>query len=443
MTRRLLALGVVLAVVWPVASGSAEPSASPAEPAAAGTLSVSSNPEVAAVYVDGRFVGQTPVNVPGLPAGDRRVRLVKDGFLENSRVVRVETSKPKSLAVRLTARAQNSAAPSTGLHIVVIAGEGAVNILMRNTAVAPIVEVQDRNNLPVAGATVTFTIGGGNTAAFAGGAQTLSVTTSAAGRAVTTALNPIAAGRVQIRVQAAFNGQTADTTISQVNVLTAAAAATAGAAAAGAAAGGAAGAGAAGGAATAAGTAAGASAGLSGAAIGGIVAGAAAGGTLVAVKAANSGGGSDAKTGTTFTGPFTAQLVVRTTDVSNGGKNISICDSTRSMTGTMTILLIQQSDGTVTGMGNLAGTAAETNVTASPTCQASFGTVPISHSAPVTGTPASFTFGDQSTSTSSSPAVTTVTSTFTFAGSLSNSVIAGTATFSEVSTGHELPPSTA
>ena len=40
------------------------------------------------------------------------------------------------------------------LRIVVIAGEGSVNIVQQKTAVAPIVEVRDRNDLPVAGATV-------------------------------------------------------------------------------------------------------------------------------------------------------------------------------------------------------------------------------------------------------------------------------------------------
>jgi hypothetical protein len=40
------------------------------------------------------------------------------------------------------------------LRIGVVAGEGAVNIIQQKTAVAPIVAVRDRNNLPVSGATV-------------------------------------------------------------------------------------------------------------------------------------------------------------------------------------------------------------------------------------------------------------------------------------------------
>ncbi len=53
-------------------------------------------------------------------------------------------------------------APS--LKIVVLEGEGAVNIIQQKTAVRPLVEVRDRNNLPVAGASVTFSIGGGGQA---------------------------------------------------------------------------------------------------------------------------------------------------------------------------------------------------------------------------------------------------------------------------------------
>ena len=119
-----------------------------------------------------------------------------------------------------------SGQPAPALRIVVIQGEDAVNIIQQKTAVAPVVEIRDRNNLPVAGATVTFTIGG-NTAAFAGGLQTITVATNAAGQAAAVAINPIASGAVQIQVAAAFQGQAAAATIVQTNVLTAAQAATA------------------------------------------------------------------------------------------------------------------------------------------------------------------------------------------------------------------------
>jgi hypothetical protein len=107
------------------------------------------------------------------------------------------------------------------LKIVVIEGEGAVNIIQQKTAVAPVIEVRDRNNLPVPGAVVTFTISGGKQAAFAGGSQTLTVTTNAAGRAAASAVSPLNSGAVQIQVQATFQGQTAAATIAQTNVVAA------------------------------------------------------------------------------------------------------------------------------------------------------------------------------------------------------------------------------
>ncbi|MEX2270277.1 MAG: hypothetical protein WD690_02310, partial [Vicinamibacterales bacterium] len=59
-------------------------------------------------------------------------------------------------------------APPGALRIVVIEGEDAVNVIQQKTAVAPVVEVRDQNGLPVPGAVVRFTIGGGN-ASFTGG----------------------------------------------------------------------------------------------------------------------------------------------------------------------------------------------------------------------------------------------------------------------------------
>ena len=108
----------------------------------------------------------------------------------------------------------------------VIAGEGAVNIIQQKTAVAPIIEVRDRNNLPVAGATVTFSVGGSG-ASFGTG-STLTVVTNAAGQATAAGLTPTAAGAVQINVTAAMQGQMASAAITQTNFATAQAAAAAG-----------------------------------------------------------------------------------------------------------------------------------------------------------------------------------------------------------------------
>src|SRR5262245_29449142 len=85
--------------------------------------------------------------------------------------------------------------PAPSLKILVLEGEGGVNIIQQKTAVRALVEVRDRNNVPVSGAAVTFTIGGGGkSAAFAGGAPTLTATTNAAGQAAASGLTPITSG---------------------------------------------------------------------------------------------------------------------------------------------------------------------------------------------------------------------------------------------------------
>ena len=122
------------------------------------------------------------------------------------------------LAMSLAAAPQ--AAQNAALKIVVIEGEAGVNIIQQKTAVKPVIEVRDRNNLPIPGVLVTFSIEGGKAATF-GGASTLTVATNAAGQAAVSSLTPATAGAFHIQVSAAFQGQLATTTIAQTNVMTA------------------------------------------------------------------------------------------------------------------------------------------------------------------------------------------------------------------------------
>jgi hypothetical protein len=172
---------------------------------------------------------------------------------------------PTLLALALVLFSQSPTA-NQGLKIVVLEGEDAVNVVQQKTAVRPLIEVRDRNNLPVADVTVTFAIQG-NAATFAGGVQTFSVVTNAAGQAAAAAVNPVASGAVQIQVQAALQGQTALATITQTNVMTAAQAAAASGGASGSATGSGAGSG-----------------GISGPVIGGVAGAAAAAGAYLALS---------------------------------------------------------------------------------------------------------------------------------------------------------------
>jgi hypothetical protein len=167
------------------------------------------------------------------------------------------------------------------LMIKVLEGEDGVNIIKTKSAVKPVVQVTDRNNLPVAGASVVFLLpSSGPSAAFANGARTLTVVTNQAGRAAVTSMNPAGGvGPFQINVTASFQGEVATASIAQTNFATVAAA-------------------------TAAGVSVGAGTGLSTLGIVGIVAGAAAAATGIAVA---KGGGKPSGTigvgGTPTLGP--------------------------------------------------------------------------------------------------------------------------------------------
>jgi PKD domain-containing protein/PEGA domain-containing protein len=93
------ALSALLAVGSPgVAVGAGRAEAVPAFVA----LSVASDPAGATVYVDGERQGATPVELKGLAPGDHRVTVVKDGFLDNSRVMSLRTGQSHDLEVKLT-----------------------------------------------------------------------------------------------------------------------------------------------------------------------------------------------------------------------------------------------------------------------------------------------------------------------------------------------------
>jgi hypothetical protein len=79
--------------------------------APASGLSVTTNPAGAAVYVDGQFAGRTPISVGSITAGDHRVRVVKDGYLENARLVTLPAGRVHAVAVTLTPATGGESAP--------------------------------------------------------------------------------------------------------------------------------------------------------------------------------------------------------------------------------------------------------------------------------------------------------------------------------------------
>jgi hypothetical protein len=284
------------------------------------------------------------------------------------------------------------------LRIVVLSGEDSVNIIQQKTAVAPLVEVRDRNNNPVSGAVVTFAVQGGKSAAFQGGATTMTIATNAAGQAAATGLTPLTAGAVNISVEAAFQGQVVTSAISQINVMTAAEAA--------AAAGGATGAGS--GTGSTAGSAAGGGGGLSGTTIG-IIGGVAAAGVVAGTQVLGGGGG------VTYTGTFSLPVTL----------TFGTCMRQQAYTGTLEVDIgTQDSGGPVTGTASITGAREEFVATTCP------GQLPSGSnwgmpSATVSGTEAALTFQGQD-AVPANDGSGTIARTYKFSGAVSGSSITGT-----------------
>ncbi len=305
----------------------------------------------------------------------------------------------------------DQAAPSP-LKIVVIEGEAGVNIIQQKTAVKPLIEVRDRNNQPVAGVIVTFSVEGGKAASFAG-ASTMTVATNAAGQAAVTSLTPNVAGAFQIQVSAAFQGQVATATIAQTNVVTAAQAAAASAATGSGATGSAGGGGGAGGA--TGGAAGGAGGGLSATTI--AVAGAAvAGGAVAAVEVAQKGGGGE----TIFKGNFSG--TVSGVMVSRGG--LDTCTFSYAVSADARLKFDEFTDSKVNGKFDYSGSQSLTSSTCNPAPQ-----IPtfIGEANPLTGSPSSFS----GKTTVQAPTNGNITGSgdYTFQGSANGNAASGTFTW--------------
>ena len=111
--------------------------------------------------------------------------------------------------------------PAPQLHIVIVEGEGAINNIKQRVNREPIVQVEDENRKPIAGAAVVFLLPGeGPSGTFANGTKTLTTVTDSQGRAVASGIRPNGqTGPLQIRVTASFSGQAATAVISQTNAV--------------------------------------------------------------------------------------------------------------------------------------------------------------------------------------------------------------------------------
>jgi hypothetical protein len=100
-----------------------------------------------------------------------------------------------------------------------VEGQGAINNVNRGTAFEPVIEVLNRRGLPVAGASVTFTlpaVGPGGT--FPDGGKSLVTRTDENGRATARGLRPNrSSGQFEIRVTASREGESTTAILTQTN----------------------------------------------------------------------------------------------------------------------------------------------------------------------------------------------------------------------------------
>lgn len=121
--------------------------------------------------------------------------------------------------------AQQAEAPHQ-LNLVIVESEGAINNIRQRTSREAIVQVEDENHKPVAGAAVTFLLPTSGPGGAFNGSKTLTVMSDSQGRAVARGFQPNkAVGKFQIKVTASYQNATGTAVINQSNVLPAAAAA--------------------------------------------------------------------------------------------------------------------------------------------------------------------------------------------------------------------------
>ena len=88
----------------PPAPAAVNPPAAPPRAAiktGTGLLSVESHQAGAKVFIDGRFVGTTPLRLPDVPAGEHALHLDHDGYIRWSSSIRIVSSAPSRVTASL------------------------------------------------------------------------------------------------------------------------------------------------------------------------------------------------------------------------------------------------------------------------------------------------------------------------------------------------------
>jgi hypothetical protein len=129
---------------------------------------------------------------------------------------------PELFAQAASVVAAAQAGAPQALHIVILDGENALNNIRQRSAREPIVQIEDENHKPVAGAVVLFAIhsGAGGAGGSFAGASTVSAVTGLDGQAVAKGLKPNGVqGQFTITVQATVGTVATSAVITQTNII--------------------------------------------------------------------------------------------------------------------------------------------------------------------------------------------------------------------------------
>ncbi|HLJ18243.1 MAG TPA: hypothetical protein VKV15_27375 [Bryobacteraceae bacterium] len=127
--------------------------------------------------------------------------------------------------IPLRAQQGGTVAPVSKLQIVIIEGDGAVNNIKLRTGREVIVQVEDENHRPVAGAALSaFLPDNGASGTFTGGGQTFYGTSAGNGQVKFSFRPNKVQGKFQIRLNASFQGQSVTGAVAETNIVSIAAA---------------------------------------------------------------------------------------------------------------------------------------------------------------------------------------------------------------------------
>lgn len=119
----------------------------------------------------------------------------------------------------VAAGSQMPPVPTPRMNIVVLEGEGAINHVRKRQPVDIVVQVRDGNRNPLSGATVNFAVPLQGPGGDFNGSKTLTLTTDQQGRATARGFRPNSAvGKVEIRVSASSQQETASIVLTQFNM---------------------------------------------------------------------------------------------------------------------------------------------------------------------------------------------------------------------------------